>query len=144
MNIRLEQIDINNWFECSQLKVKPDQEQFVTSNMVCIAEVQFYPSWGAYAIYHDEKMVGFCMYEYDQEEKEWWISNLMMASTHQGRGYGRLAVEALIDLMKAKGCEEMLVGYAHDNVVAGALYRRLGFVERGIDDEGDMVSCLKL
>ena len=140
MSIRLVPLDASNWFECSQLRVRPDQERFVTSNMLCIAEVQFYPSWGAYAIYHRDEMVGFAMYEHDQEVDQWWINNLMIAAEHQGRRYGRLATEALMDLMVAQGCKEMLIGYANDNEVARSLYQSLGFVEQGLDEEGDMVA----
>ena len=44
MNIRLEQSNINNLLEYSQLSVKPEQERFISSNLLCIAEVQFYLS----------------------------------------------------------------------------------------------------
>ena len=144
MRIRLEQIDNNNWFQCSQLRVKPEQERFISSNLLCIAEVQFYPGWGAYAAYHDDEMVGFVMYEHDEAEAEWWISSLMIAAPHQCKGYGRLALKSLIALMVARGCTELLVGYAHDNEAARNLYQSFGFVEQGLDEEGDMVSRLKL
>lgn len=142
MRVRLEPIDINNWFQCGQLRVRPDQERFIESNLLCIAEVQFYPNWGAYAVYHRIEMVGFAMYEYDEEEDEWWISSLMIAAEHQGKGYGRSVMAAVMELMVSRGCREMLVGYADDNEVARQLYQSMGFVERGIDDEGDMVSRL--
>lgn len=142
-SIRLEQINLDNWGECSQLRVKPEQERFVTSNLVCIAEVQFYPEWRAYAIYDSDQMVGFTMLEFN-EEQAWWISSLMIAAAFQGQGYGRLALTALIELVVARGCTALLVGYANDNAVARRLYQRAGFVEVGLDDEGDMVVQLKL
>ena len=144
MIIRLEQININNWFECSQLKVKPEQERFVSSNLLCIAEVQFYPSWCAFALYNGDEMIGFVMYEHNEAEEEWWISSLMISAEHQGKGYGRLAVKALTEVMVAQGCTEILLGYANDNEAARNLYQSMGFVELGLDDEGDMVSRLKL
>ncbi|NNE42933.1 MAG: GNAT family N-acetyltransferase [Gemmatimonadetes bacterium] len=125
------------------MSVKPEQERFISSNLLCIAEVQFHPSWGAYALYHTDEMVGFVMYEHDEAEEEWWISSLMIAAEHQGKGYGRLAVKALIDLLTSQGCTEVKVGYAADNGAAGSLYQGFGFVELGLDDEGDMVSQLK-
>lgn len=143
MSIRLEPIDADNWYECSQLRVQPDQERFVTGNLLCIAEVQFYPGWGAYAVRHRDKMVDFVMYEHDEETDEWWISNLMIAAEHQGLGYGRVAIGALIGLMSARGCGDMRVGYADDNEAARRLYRSLGFEEEGLDDEGDMVARLR-
>ncbi len=144
MSITLESISRENWYECSQLDVKPEQRRFVTSNLLCIAEVQFYPSWGAYAIYHMEQMVGFVMYEHDQEENEWWISALMIAAEHQGKGYGKAALQVLIQRMQQQGCRELLVGYAPDNTAARALYRGQGLQEIGLDDEGDMVARLRV
>lgn len=141
--IHVEPITIDNWFACSQLRVKPEQEHFITSNLVCIAEVQFYPEWRAYALYNGDQLVGFAMLEFN-EEQEWWISSLMLAAAFQGLGYGRLALAALIDLMVAQGCTVLLVGYANDNAIARKLYQRAGFVEVGLDDEGDMVAQLRV
>lgn len=143
MTIRLEAVNVDSWLECSQLQVKPEQERFITSNLFCIAEVQFYPDWGAYAIYHADQMVGFTMLEFNQEQ-EWWISSFMIAAAFQGKGYGRLALLALIELALARGCAELVVGYANDNRVARQLYQRCGFVELGLDDEGDMIARLRL
>jgi diamine N-acetyltransferase len=144
MNIRLDPISRENWYECSQLQVKPEQRQFVASNLLCIAEAQFYPGWGAYAIYAGDQMVGFTMYEDDEEQDEWWISALMISAGHQGKGYGKAAVQMLVPLMEKKGCREIWVGYADDNIAARALYQGLDFEEVGLDDEGDMVARIKL
>ena len=141
--IRLAPITIDNWGECSQLQVKPAQAHFITSNLISIAEVQFYPEWRAYAIYADDQMVGFTMIECNEEEA-WWISSLMIGAAYQGQGYGRLALAALVELVAAQGCTELLVGYANDNAIARKLYQRAGFVELGLDDEGDMVAQIKL
>lgn len=141
--IRLAPITIDNWGECSQLQVKPAQAHFITSNLISIAEMQFYPAWRAYAIYVGDQMVGFAMLECNQEEA-WWISSLMIAAAFQGQGYGRLALAALVDLVVGQGCTALLVGYADDNAVARKLYERAGFVELGLDDEGDMVAQIKL
>jgi diamine N-acetyltransferase len=143
MSVRLEPITRENWFECSQLEVKPEQKRFASSNLLCIAEVQFYPSWGAYAIYHEDQMVGFVMYEHDQEQEQWWISNLMIAADQQGKGYGRAALQELMARLRQMGCREIWVGYANDNHPARALYAGLGFVEVGLDDEGDMMARIR-
>jgi len=109
--------------------------------LVCIAEVQFYPDWDAYAFYAGEQLIGFTMLECNEEE-EWWISSLMIAAAYQGQGYGRLALAALIERVVAQGCGGLLVGYTNDNAAARQLYQRAGFVELGVDDEGDLVARL--
>jgi diamine N-acetyltransferase len=144
MTLRLEPITRENWYECSKLQVGPEQREFVSSNLLCIAEAQFYPGWGAYAVYNGDQMVGFTMYEDDEEQDEWWISALMIAAEHQGKGYGKAVVQALLELLRQKGCREIWVGYAKDNKVAKCLYARLGFTEAGLDEEGDMIARLLL
>jgi len=143
MSIRVEPINIDNWVDCSQLRVKPEQERFITSNLVCIAEVQFYPDWAAYAIYAGDQLVGFAMIE-GNEAEAWWISSLMIAAEYQRQGYGRLALAALVDLVITQGCTELLVGYANDNTAARQIYQQSGFVELGLDEEGDMVAQLNI
>lgn len=143
MSIRVEPINIDNWVDCSQLRVKPEQERFITSNLVCIAEVQFYPNWGAYAIYAGDQLVGFAMIE-GNEAEAWWISSLMIAAEYQRQGYGRLALAALVDLVITQGCTALLVGYANDNTTARKLYQQAGFVEVGLDEEGDMVAQINI
>lgn len=44
MSIRLAPLTRENWCECSRLEVKPEQRAFVPSNLLCIAEAQFYPA----------------------------------------------------------------------------------------------------
>jgi diamine N-acetyltransferase len=68
----------------------------------------------------------------------------MVAAAHQGKGYGRAALQALLPLIRQKGCQEIWVGYANDNSPARALYSSLGFNEVGVDDEGDRVAWLWL
>lgn len=144
MNIRLEQINRENWYECSQLEVKPEQRDFVSRNLLCIAEQQFYSGWGAYAIYTGDRMVGFVMYEDDEDQDGWWISSFMIAAEEQGKGYGKAALQSLIALMQRQGCREIWVGYVNNNGAARALYQSLGFQEVGLDDEGDMIARLRL
>lgn len=140
ISIRLEKITRENWYECSTLEVRPEQREFVNSNLLCIAEAQFHPGWGAYAIYFEDQMVGFVMYEDDEDQDEWWISALMIAADHQGKGYGKTAVPVLFPILLQKGCTSIWVGYADDNVAARALFSGFGFKEVGLDSEGDMMA----
>jgi len=140
MSTRLERISRENWYECSGLEVRPEQREFVNSNLLCIAEAQFHPGWGAYAIYDEDQMVGFVMYEDDEDQDEWWISALMIAADHQGKGYGKTALLVLFPILLQKGCISIRAGYADNNLAARALFGGLGFTEISLDDVGDMVA----
>ena len=104
MSVGLEKITRENWDECSRLEVRPEQRAFVNSNLLCIAEAQFHPGWCADAIYFEAQMVGFVMYEDDEDQDEWWISALMISADHQGKGYGKTAVLVLFPILLKKGC----------------------------------------
>jgi diamine N-acetyltransferase len=88
MAVILRELTQNNWEACIKLKVHPEQENFVASNLYSIAEAQFYPGCVPLAVYDDETLVGFIMYEPDlyvsQTQKIYFISRLMIDSTYQG------------------------------------------------------------
>lgn len=140
MSIRLAPLTRENWCECSRLEVKPEQRAFVPSNLLCIAEAQVYPGWGAYAIYYKDQMVGFVMYEDEEEQERWWISTVMIAADYQGRGYAKAAIRNLIPILKQRDCRQIWVGYDTDNVAARGLYAGLRFEEVGLDEDRDMVA----
>ncbi|WP_232528236.1 GNAT family N-acetyltransferase [Stenotrophomonas maltophilia] len=62
----------------------------------------------------------------------------------QGRGIGRRALEvALAQIRDTPGLAEIEICYNPRNPVAGAFYGSFGFVETGMDDDGeDMLAVL--
>jgi diamine N-acetyltransferase len=69
----------------------------------------------------------------------------MIDKTHQGRGLGRSALEAVIDRMRAKDdCEEIFISHEPENTVAEKLYASLGFEKTGAMVEGEIVQMLKV
>jgi diamine N-acetyltransferase len=77
-------------------------------------------------------MVGFVMYEDDEEQERWWISTVMIAADYQGRGYAKAAIRKLIPILKQRDCRQISVGYDTDNVAARGLYAGLRFEEVGL------------
>jgi ubiquinone/menaquinone biosynthesis C-methylase UbiE/RimJ/RimL family protein N-acetyltransferase len=144
VTVRLEPIGPDNWYACSRLEVRDDQRDAVAGNLLSIAELQFHPTWGGFAVRDgeaaDAAIVGFISYEHEPDTGEWWISSLMIDASHQGRGRGRAAVGELLDLLHRRGCREVHVGYAAGNDVAAAVYRAHGFEDQGLDEEGDHVA----
>jgi diamine N-acetyltransferase len=143
--IRLSEITIDNWRECIELGVTDEQTNLVPSNLYSIAEAQFYPDAVPLAIYNDrEEMVGFVMYGVEVSSGKWKIFRLMIDRAHQGRGYGRAAIEQVIARLAAQpGCGEIRISYKPTNDVARRLYASLGFVEQ--EANGDKVTaCLGL
>ena len=143
MSIHLEPITHQNWKQAIKLKVRPDQEHFVASNVYSIAESQFTfhdeegKVWNnvPLAVYNDEEMVGFTMHNFEQTKGEKaFISRVMIDHNQQGKGYGKAAFALLLARMKAEvapNCREIGISYEPDNAVARKLYAGFGFAETG-------------
>ena len=145
MSITLRDITRHNWRDCVNLKVQPDQQHFVATNAVSLAQACYEPEWVPLAVYDDAAMLGFVMYGIALEDRQHWILRVMVDAAHQGKGYGRAAMRELLARMRADpACDEILISYEPDNAVAEALYRSLGFEKTGAIVEGETVARLKV
>jgi diamine N-acetyltransferase len=145
MDIRFRPITRDNWAECGGLRVHPEQEGFVASNLFSLAEVHFYPQLIPQAIYDGDQMVGFLLYGYDEKEDSYWVVRLMIDQKYQGKGYGRAAMQHLLALLRAiPGCKRIRISYEPHNAGARQLYLSLGFVETGEVLEDETVAEIKI
>ena len=116
----------------------PPQNHMVAPNAVSIAEAHFEPHAWFRAIYADETPVGFIMLYDNPEELVYFLWRLMVAAPHQDKGFGRKAVELLIERVKTRpGAEELLVSCHEGDDGPEGFYRKLGFRRNGkiYDDE---------
>ena len=74
-----------------------EQTKMVAPNAVSLAEAHFAEHAWFRAIYADETPVGFVMLWDDAEKAEYYLWRLMIATEHQRKGYGRRAIELLLD-----------------------------------------------
>lgn len=143
MTVTLREITRDNRIQCVRLHVSPSQENFVASNAISLAQSKYEPEWQPYAVYDDEQMVGFIMYGMEPREQQYWILRLMVDAAHQGRGYGRAAMELALERMKAlPDCQGIAISYEGENEGARRLYASLGFRETGEIIEGEVVACM--
>jgi diamine N-acetyltransferase len=132
MAIHLQEISMENFRECIQLKVRDDQKDFVAPNVYSLAEAKADGVSIPLAIYNDDTMVGFIMYCFDQDEGTGYIDRLMVDRRYQGHGFGRSAMTKVIRrLREFPACKRILTSFAHTNVVADSLYSTLGFCRTG-------------
>ena len=128
-----------------ELKVAPEQEQFVANNAVSIAQAHFSDKAWFRAIYADDMPVGFVMLHDDPEKPEYFLWRLMVAAEHQGKGYGRRAVARLLDYVRTRpGAKELLVSYVPGDGCPEPFYRKLGFEPTGRVEGGEVVLRLPL
>ncbi|MFP4364693.1 MAG: GNAT family N-acetyltransferase [Spirochaetia bacterium] len=131
--ITIKELNKDNWYDCCELSLTPEQEEFMEPNAVSIAQTKYEPSLRAYAIYDDNTIVGFCMYNSEPEELDgYWIYRIMIDKEHQRKGIGKAATEAMIqEMAQIPGCNRIVVGYHHENLGAHNLYKRCGFKDHG-------------
>jgi len=95
------------------------------------------------AIYHDETLVGFIMFDYNQKEHKGYISRLMIEDKHQGNGFGTRALEMAIEqLIKNKDIECIQISYHPDNIKAKKSYAKVGFIETGDFVDGETIAII--
>ena len=147
MNVTLREITADNWRACVKLKVAPEQEHFVASNVYSLAQSKYEPELIPLGICDGETMVGFLMYRPMDfgVGRVWAIYRLMVAHDQQGKGYGRAGMLALLERLRAiPGYNAVLISFVPDNDAARKLYASLGFTDTGEVDDGEIVYRLAL
>ncbi|KGI86697.1 GNAT family N-acetyltransferase [Exiguobacterium sp. s16] len=130
--ITLQPITDQNWYPCCQLTLTDAQQAYMEPNAISLLQAVYEPTLEARAIYEDETIVGFLMYNTALEELDArWVYRIMVDHAHQGKGIGRQATELMLEEMAQLGTEPIVVGYHPDNIGAHRLYERLGFVDEG-------------
>ncbi len=143
--VSLREITPDNWQKVLELKVRDDQAGFVASNLYSLAESKVFPDCVPLAIYAGEQPVGFLMYTFENERKEWWIFRLMISAEQQGKGFGRSAMQQAVTRMRnLPGCDKIFISFEPNNAVAEQLYRSLGFVPNHEIVDGEVVFRLDL
>ena len=116
------------------LAVAPEQEPYVATNARSIAEAHFEPRAWFRAVYADDDPVGFVM-AFRDPPKEFWVWRFMIDAGHQGKGYGRRALELLLGEARQDSLEEVKLSYHPGEHSPHAFYAGLGFVDTGEVEE---------
>lgn len=143
-NVRIVALNAENWYDCCALEVSEEQKEYIEPNAVSIAQSKFEPTLKPYAIYADEKVVGFLMYNSVQEELGgYWVYRIMVGKQFQGQGIGKAATKLMVSEMATSlNAEKIVVGYHPGNFGAHNLYASLGFVDNG-DRFGKEMAVIK-
>ena len=140
----LKAISKDNWIDAISLRVRDDQTNFVASNAVSLAQLNFLENFHAKGIYHGEEMVGFALYGMDEDDNEYWIYRMMIDQKHQGKGYGKEAINLVIEDIKAikeDRHKTITLSYEPTNEHAKRVYEKMGFKEvEGLVIGGEQVS----
>lgn len=127
------------------LEVGPEQRGFVAPNAVSIAQAHFEPKAWFRAVYADDEPVGFAMLYEDAEKAEYFLWRFMVAAEHQGKGYGKRALDLLVERVRGlPGARELRTSYVPGDAGPRDFYLRYGFEETGELEAGENVIRLGL
>lgn len=130
--------------EILSLEVAEHQKEFVAPNSVSIAQAHFEPKAWFRAVYAGEEPVGFVMVHEDPEAAEYFLWRFMIDHNHQGKGYGRSALEQVIERIKGlPNATRLLTSYVPGEGSPGDFYHRLGFADTGEEDHGELLTALE-
>ncbi len=116
-----------------------DQQKMVAPNAYSIAQAHFEKHAWFRAVYADEVPVGFVMLYDDAQSDSAYLWRFMIAGPHQGKGFGRRALELVFERAKERpNVREIKASYVPIEGGAGPFYRRLGFEPTG-ETEGEEV-----
>lgn len=141
MTITFREITSDNYSQVLNLKITPEQEaaKFVSPVVRSLADAWFYRDEGiAYpkAVYEDEDLVGFIMYELDTEEQQVFIWRFLIDQAFQGKGYGRQTIEAVLAMAKEQAqMTKVVADYVDGNEPMKKILLDLGFEETGFNKE---------
>jgi diamine N-acetyltransferase len=142
-DVTLRDVTAGNWRAVARLELDPAQDDLVASNLYSIAESKFDPAARPRAVYAGKRVVGFLMYDVSGTEAS--IYRFMIDRRHQGKGYGRAALErALAEIRAIPEVKKVSIGYMPENPVTKSFYASFGFREVGLDEDGEMLAELEL
>jgi len=136
MKIELVELSEENMKQCFDLSVSDNQMKYIDSNE---------KSWRAakenedvarsFAISCDGEIIGFTMFafdeEYDDPNDRYWLWRFMIDKRVQGKGYGTLALQVIIQYFKDHGANNIRLSTKETNKEALSLYHKAGFRETG-------------
>ncbi len=131
MDVSLQEVTSESLYEVLALSVAPEQESYVSANAKSIAEAYFEPKAWFRAIAHGDELVGFAMVYRDPEARDFYIWRFMIDARYQRRGYGKRAVELLLEEARGDGVDEVTLNVQPGEHAALEFWRRFGFEETG-------------
>jgi len=144
--INFKEITKENLFGIIVLSVFDHQKDQVASNAVSIAQGHYDEMAWFRGIYNDDEAVGFVMLQFDDEEKEYSVWRFMIDQKHQGKGYGRAAMDLIKKVMKEHVADitEIYLSYIpKEKGGANEFYKKVGFEDTGEMSGREKVMCYK-
>jgi diamine N-acetyltransferase len=142
LNVTLQEVTAATVREIASLDVSADQQGYVASNAISIAEAYFNKGAWFRAIYADDTAIGFVML-FDPtlpdalpksgiERNEVALWRFMIDQRHQGQGFGRKALDLVCaNVRNRPGINRLIASYVPGPTGPEAFYLSYGFTKTG-------------
>jgi diamine N-acetyltransferase len=138
----LKAITENNFLDAFNLRLAQGQEEYVSHPIRSLAQAYVYRNQcQPFGIYADGKIIGYVMVIYDYDIPEYNIWHMMIDESKQGNGYGREALDRVIEYIRTKPFGDsgrIALTCKKNNPVARKLYESKGFSATGTEDEDEI------
>jgi diamine N-acetyltransferase len=111
------------------LDVAEEQRDNVAPVAVSIAQAHFEPRASFRAIHAGDEPVGFILWRDDDKPDTAYLWRFMIDRRHQGKGYGRDALEQLFGMLKAQGVTTLSASVVRGEHSPLGFYLSIGFIE---------------
>lgn len=124
-----------------KLKVTSEQEQFVATNGMSIAEAHYSPDVAWFrAVYVEDVPAGFVMLSDNPSKQEYYLWRFMIDARFQRQGIGQRALELVMDYVRTRpGGTVLLTSVVPGEGTPGPFYQKMGFIYTGEEDDGELV-----
>lgn len=132
--VHFKEITKENLWAIVKLKVFEHQEDQVATNLISIAQGNYEDNAWFRGIYDDEVPVGFVMLALEPEKNEFDVWRFMIDKNHQGKGYGKAALNLVKKVVKEQFPEAKELGLSYvpkEKDGADGFYKKLGFEDTG-------------
>ena len=148
MEVTIRKITEDNFIDAFNLKLRKDQEEFVSHPIRSLAQAYVYrDQCQPFGIYNGDAMVGYVMVIYDYDVPEYDIWHMMIDETQQGKGFGKAAFKLVLEYIKSKPFGDsgrVALTCNKKNPCAMMLYKSFGFEPTGNEDDGEIELVLNV
>ena len=128
-----------------RLEVRPEQRDYVASNVFSLAEAHFEPRAWLRGVYVGDTPVGFVMLREDPDGDGYYLWRFMIDAQYQRKGYGGAALDLLVErVRRMPNASELRLRYVEGDASPVGFYRAYGFVETGGREHDEIVMSLTL
>ena len=131
--IRIKAVDEQNIFDVCKLTTNQNgtgtsMEEYLCCNAISIAEAKYYPEMHPNAIYNNNVLIGFFMYQRAEDQADTaTICRFMIDYQFQQKGFEEKALEHILRGLKIQGVKKVILMIDDANKIAKNLCLSFGF-----------------